>query len=217
MARGIVKIKPDGSGNMGNGKIIVTEFPADPVNGTPGMDVGTEISFIDANQSKVGDLVDFNLDSTGNGKINSVVASGTVIPNNFPDNITVASGQSVIINGTTVFDGKITNNGGVLTIVDSAHVEGKIVSSNPSSFLLIDGGDLKTVSHGGTISISGPGSISVKNATINGTLSSNGNSFVAVQKCTFYGKLEVLNCKVSPCSKIFGNDVKGDTNIPQCP
>ncbi len=207
MARGIVKAPPmGGSPATTSGKILVTESLADPVDGTPGMDVGTEISFIDANQSKVGDIVDFSLDSTGNGKINSVVASGTVIPNNFPDNIIVAAGQSVIINGTTAFDGKITINGGYLSIVDSAHIEGKIESTNPGSFLLISGD--KTVTHDGAIKFTG-GNLSIKKANISGKFSSSGAKFIIIQGNTFVGKFEVLNA--TKC-KAGQNSINGDSN-----
>src|SRR5437899_2065782 len=123
MAKGIVVKRP---GGMEAGRIIVIEGGFVSADGrAAAIDAGTIVSYIEESKAQVGDLVDVTVDSTNNGKGITVTAPGKVQTGEIADPLEVGPNDNITINAG-IFEGTITLNGGVLTIIGGTTISGMI-------------------------------------------------------------------------------------------
>lgn len=196
MAKGIIIAKPD----VGKPGTIIS---VDTTYGDP----GTRYSFSSATALNLGDLVEFTLSSAGTVTLASVIQKGQSILSPVSGDITIASGKSCLISGTTV-TGNVNNNGGYLCIVNSATITGTL---NLSANSLV-------ISNGATInnaisSIYSGSTLVMNTSSAKKGIRSSGNQFVKIQSCTITGDLSVTGASTCKCS---GNIVSGTTNTPGC-
>ncbi len=217
MARGIIVAKP--AGGTTAGRILITDTSSSATSSTgtatsgttsatPALTLGSYVSFNEDTTAKVSDIVDFTFDATGAAAKLTLVKSGTIVTGTYTDNIVVAAGQAVLINGAANFDGKITVNGGILIVIENTHAEGKIESASPGSFVMIDGCTIE-----GKVEVTGTGTMIIQNTTVEGKISSNGNIYASVTGSTIKGKIEILNA--TSCFNS-GNTIAGESNTPNC-
>ena len=202
MARGIITIKP-GTGGTTAGKIMVTDGAGSADGTTPSLSLGIGVNFTESTTANVGDLVSFDLNSTGLASKIVLAIQGKLI-NNSGENVLVSSGQHVAISGT--IDGKVTVAGGVLAVLEKTKVGGRLESSTDNSFIFSNGADIAA-----KVEFSGAGYLFLENTIVEGKVSSDGSVYTMVKKCTINGSLEVINTVDCHCND---NTVDGKTNTP---
>lgn len=210
-ARGIVTKKP-GSGNP-QGRIVVTSVDAGATH-TAG--IGDEIDSGEdtcASGLGIGDVVSFDIapDSTGAGEVAvnlQLLSSGSVLAGPWRRHLVIEAGESVLVTGSVMLEGKVTVNGGTLIILENASIEGKIDAANGAVVIVGQGVDV-----GGKIDSDDAAALVLDGTTVDGKISSHGNSFVSITGCTIQGKLDVINA--TTC-RISDNVVTGGTNTPGC-
>jgi hypothetical protein len=214
MARGIIAAKP--SSGTTAGKIMVTNGAigtssggsvsggtgdttdsnggaiegsiGGPVTAPAPLPVGASVSYTQTISANLGDIVDFNVGTDGSATGITVYKAGKYITGEFNGNITVNEGDSVFISAH--IDGKILVNGGMLTLSDKSHVEGKIESSVDGSYVFLSGTHVE-----GRVAVAGASYLDIQTSAVEGAVFSDGNLYSAVMNTTVKGKIEATDAK----------------------
>lgn len=205
MAKGIITTKP--SGSVGTGKITVTNSSSSSGSSTAAaMEPGSTVDYSSSTASNLGDIVDFTIDASGMATNIKTIQAGTVITGVLNNDLTVAAGESVLLNGT--IDGKVSINGGSFVAINKSKIGGKMDSKTAGSCVFVYDSVVD-----GKIDVSGASEFVLQNTIVEGKVNSDGNIFASVTSSTIKGNLDVTNattCKTS------GNTVDGKINTPNC-
>ena len=196
MAKGIISARPsvDKPGII----VAVDNNSAEP---------GNRYTFTSPATLNPGDLVEFTAtSSTAAGSV-VLVQAGQLITTPVTGDLTVASGKSCLLRGTSV-SGNVSVNGGYLLMDSSATISGGLTLA-ANSYVAAN-----TINVAGQTNSSASGSVlALLNCSHRNHIQSAGNRFVKIQSCSVIGNLSVTSAGTCKCSS---NTVSGTTNTPGC-